>query len=166
MIVVETGALDNAEANSYVSLSSFKGFLVLHGATTALERDDAELEAALIRAAAHIDTYRAKFLGRPVAFDQPLVWPRTAVTLDGFDVPSTTIPRIILQAQQQRALADLNGTLPETSQVVLRRRERLDVIEEETEYAPIPASARPTGDITRLLSPLFGSRSTGEIVRG
>lgn len=132
----DTGTVSGA--NSYVSLADFKSYWILRGALfTGLE--DAELEAALIVARQYLDT-RWDYIGAPLDKAQTTSWPRSDIKLsDGSSL--TVVPQLIKEAQFEYASLATRGPLwpvrlaDPTGAIVSKRREKVDKIEEEVEYA-------------------------------
>lgn len=118
-------------------------------------------EANLRAATVYLDTYYT-WLGLRVATDQALRWPRSNVGyIDGGYVSHTTIPQPIKDAQCEMAYLLSQGATPFATLEggkVERKREKVDVIEEETVYsAGREMAAYPL--IDRLVSEYAASKA-------
>jgi hypothetical protein len=98
MLITETGAgLPNAE--SYASVAAADARNAALGVTTWAALDTGAKEIALRNATIFMTAnYRTRWAGRRVYQAQALDWPRWGVCVDGFDVPSTTVPADIVNA--------------------------------------------------------------------
>jgi hypothetical protein len=95
-IVIEDGTLVSG-ANSYVSLTDARAYAVARGVTLPADNDDAE--AVLLKAVDYLESFDSRYKGERVDRDQSLAWPRSGVTIEGFEWDSTEIPRQVLNAQ-------------------------------------------------------------------
>tara|TARA_Y100000310_G_scaffold160700_1_gene160534 strand:- start:1261 stop:1764 length:504 start_codon:yes stop_codon:yes gene_type:complete len=102
-LVVEDGT-GLSTANTYISLADaetyFEGRLNItdwDGAT------DANKNIALAMSAALLDDY-FKFEGHKTTQEQALSWPRYDIHIDGFHIPSTTIPQRLKDACAEYAM--------------------------------------------------------------
>ena len=127
-------AVGSSVADSYVTLEQYTDYAQAMGWQDEIVTCPAQ--AALRRAAMAIDRlYPAK--GTRTDAAQALAWPRTGVSLDGHILASDTIPKAVQSAQCEMARLILNGADPFAAppeQRITKRRERVDVLEEETEY--------------------------------
>lgn len=108
-IIVETGSGTNSAANSYVSVDNLRVFAIMRGYT--LPSADADCEPLLIKAMDYIEAKRAAFQGSRVYPDQPLQFPRAYVYVDDCPVDWATIPREVVNAQCELAIAAYTITL-------------------------------------------------------
>lgn len=133
-LTVEDGSIV-AGADSYVTLAEYQAYAALYGWT--LAGTDAADEVNLRIARRYLDNAYS-WKGAKVQVDQPLAWPRyMGDYVDGFIVPSDEIPDPIKNAQMEMAYLVQNGADPYatiTGGTVKRKKEKVDVIEEETEY--------------------------------
>ncbi len=106
-LVVETGA-GLADADSYVILADARTLVSSFGMS--LPTDDTEAEAALRNGALYIDLQEPMMCGRRVSATQALAFPRTGISLFGFPVSSTTIPKQVVRAQVIAAVEYGKGT--------------------------------------------------------
>ena len=123
--IVETGALVSG-ANSYVSDAELTDYAGDRGLT--LTGDAGVL---LLQAMLYIEAL--SFKGQKKTKDQPLVWPRYGVYIDGFNVASDEIPAILKTLQCEVALSIDAGSDPLANVDRAVKREKVDVI--EVEYA-------------------------------
>ena len=107
MLIVEDGSIV-PDADSYVSLADARGLADKFG--WALPVDDAEAESALRNGASYIDLQEAMLCGSRVSANQYLAYPRQGVVVNGFDIPSDSIPRQVIKAQVAAAVEYGAGT--------------------------------------------------------
>lgn len=160
-IIVEdgTGVID---ANSYVSIDDARIYAANRGITLSADAD--EVASQLIRANDYLEAQACLYQGRRTSNTQALEWPRTGVVVHCEEVPSNIIPKSLIGAQVQLAMAidagfDLQPNISPQDYVV---REKVGPI--ETQYAdPISAGIMPTfGAANALLAPLFGLCSSNK----
>lgn len=97
-IIVETGAIVPG-AESLCTVAFADDFHSSRGNTLWATLSEAEKEQALRRFTIHAEgRYRGRWKGSRVSIDQPMDWPRYAVIVDGFTLPSTSIPVAIQNA--------------------------------------------------------------------
>lgn len=162
-LTVEDGSIV-ADANTYITLGEVRAYAEARAAV--VSEDDAVLIPQVISAMDFLEAHRAEFQGSKVSKEQALQWPREDVTLDGFDVEETEIPKPLKDAQCQMVLeiAAGNDLQPNsTGREVIR--EKLDVL--ETQYQPSGTGAPPAPRFTRvaaLLQPLLRSGASGALV--
>lgn len=154
-IVVEDGS-GVAGANSYVSVADARTYAENRGIT--LPTDDDELAAMLIQASDYLEAQECRYQGDRTSSTQALAWPRTGVELNGDDFPPNAIPKSLIGAQVQLAIAINAGfdLQPNISPQDYVTREKVGPI--ETEYAdPVAVGIMPTFTaVNALLAPLFG----------
>ena len=94
MLNVESGS-GASDSDSYVTVAECDAYHLAHGgAAWALVADK---EAALRMATIYLDTaYRWR--GTQVVASQALRWPRSGVTVDGFDVSWSAVPEAVKRA--------------------------------------------------------------------
>ena len=136
--------LSGETADSYVTLAEYQAQAAAFGWT--LGADDTADEVNLRRAAVALDvTYTWR--GVIVAEFQAREWPRYTAegygygfgplgTLRDYPIRSDRIPREIKEAQMEMAYLIQNGADPlaTVDGLVKMKREKLDVLEEQTEY--------------------------------
>ncbi len=156
-IVVETGSVVTG-ANSYVSVADARLYAADRGVT--LPVDDDDLGVMLIKAADYLETFACEYQGSKVSgLAQPLEWPRTGVSIHGDELPSTVIPRSLINAQLQAMFAVNSGV---DLQPVVNARDyviREKVGDLEVAYAnPLSVGIKSQiSAVESLLAPLFGS---------
>ncbi|CDN96774.1 hypothetical protein PSV3_00118 [Septimatrevirus PSV32] len=154
-IVVEDGS-GVPNANSYVSVADARIYASNRGVV--LPADDDELAAMLIRSTDYLEAQACRYQGRRTSSAQALEWPRTGVFLNCDEVPSNVIPKSLIGAQVQLAMAINAGfdLQPNVSPQDYVTREKVGPI--ETEYAdPLSVGIMPTFTAANaLLAPLFG----------
>lgn len=154
-IIVEDGS-GNTDANSFVSVEDARAYAEARG--TDLPTDDDEVASMLIRASDYLDAQECRFQGKRTSSSQALTWPRTGVVLNCDDVPPNVIPKSLIAAQVQLAMAINAGfdLQPNVSPQDYVTREKVGPI--ETEYAdPLAVGIMPTFTaVNALLAPLFG----------
>lgn len=158
-LVIEDGS-GVAGANTYIDADAARAFAAARGLS--LPAADADVEVLLIKAMDFIEAFRADFQGIKTSPDQPLQWPRTGATLDGYPLAEDAIPATLASAQAQLAAdANLQELMPTGSgrEVVM---EKVDVI--SVQYAesgngnPQPVFTKAEALLKPLLkSGLFGS---------
>ena len=121
-------------------------------------------EKALIEAAAYLQaTYR--WVGEKATQAQAMDWPRVnALDGDGFAIASNIVPQKVKDAQALLALEALAGDLlPAEARggAVKLKRERVDVVEEETEYFEGAPGGKAYRLVDRLLAGLIVGRAGG-----
>lgn len=163
-IVVEDGS-GVANANSYVSVADARVYATNRG--TELPSNDDEVAAMLIRATDYLEAQECRYQGKRTSPTQALAWPRTGVFLNCDEVPSNVIPKSLIAAQVQLAMAINAGfdLQPNISPQDYVTREKVGPI--ETEYADLSkVGIAPTlTSVEALLQPLFGSTMTGFALR-
>lgn len=160
-----------ASADTYGTLVEAEAYFTARG-DTAWTGDDADKEAALIKAAMYLDNvYRGRWKGQKATRDQALAWPRTwVIDVDGYSVPTAEIPAEIKNAQFQAALLFLSGTDLESA---IERAVKSETIGElSVTYMDGAASQAQYPAITNWLGGLItgpvgvnGSFGSGAIVR-
>lgn len=128
-MITEDGSIVSG-ANTYVTISDFKGFLSVRGIDSSAHEDD-ELGVMLIRSMDYL--YNLDYIGVTVGNDQELPFPRSGVYLaNGRLFPATAIPKDLKQAQMWLAyyigIEGIDLSAAPTDKVV---REKVDVLEIE-----------------------------------
>lgn len=153
-LIIEDGSLVE-NANSYVTLAEVRDYADSRAST--FPADDDAAEAAIIRAADYLETFRGQYKGELVApAFQSLQWPRTGVIYEGYELPDDVIPPPLKKAQCELAIETANGLdLMPTGDGREVIRKKVDVL--ETEWAPGSGSAPPLvlPKVTGLLAPLL-----------
>lgn len=122
-LIVETGAGDNAAANSYQTLDDLKAYALVRGVDLG-SKTDAELDVLMAKAMDYLEDLRGRLKGSKASRSQPLEWPRVdvyGIERDGELEPSDEIPRVLCYAQLALALEAINGDLqvnPPSAEVV------------------------------------------------
>lgn len=157
-----------AGANAYANAADADTYQADRGRQAWADAIATVKDAALVRATEYIEgRFALRFAGSPVGDVQTLSWPRTGVVYarTGNDFPINQVPAdvvnaSILYADQVIGPGDdlelmtelaIKPALDETGRTVTRKREKVDVLEEETEYSggsslrtiqPIPEADR------------------------
>lgn len=165
-----------AGANSYADEADADAFQTDRGRQAWLDATTEVKEAALIRATDYIEgRWALLFAGSPLGDVQTLSWPRRDVyyVRTGNPFPQDEVPGDIVDATIQYAnqiigpegddlatMTELSITpeLDNTGQAITRKREKVDVLEEETEYSGAHGSGsvalrtiRPIPDADRMV---------------
>ena len=166
MLITETGA-GLADAESYASVAAADARCASLGLTAWAGLAEADKEIALRRATLFMATYRTRWAGRRVYQDQALDWPRYNVAVDGFTVPSTTVPSDVVNACIDLAVRagsgeDLLPDLDSGSNAI--KKDKTGPL--ETEYFQNTTDARERFvAVDALLAPYFGSAGGGNSMR-
>lgn len=154
-IIVEDGS-GVTNANSFVNVEDARAYAEARG--TELPADDDEVASMLIRASDYLEAQECRYQGKRTSSSQALAWPRTGVLLNCDALPSNVIPKSLIAAQVQLAMAINAGfdLQPNVSPQDYVTREKVGPI--ETEYAdPTKVGIMPTFSAANaLLAPLFG----------
>lgn len=134
-LVIEDGSIVSG-ANTYVGLDTARTYAEDRGFE--LSDDDDTVTVQLFKSMDYLATFSQRWLGVPVASDQPLAWPRSQVILPGTVAyfPEDEIPPNLIAAQCQLVIEQqVNGIdlIPSSLPGLPVIREKVDVI--ETEYA-------------------------------
>lgn len=144
-------SIGGTTADSYVTLAEYEAYVTAQGLAP-LSGNDASHEAELRRAAVVIDD-SYNFIGQTQYQYQSRQWPRIWTGyVDGWPINPDTIPEPIKRAQMEMAWLIHGGADPfaTVEGAVKRKREKVDGIEEETEYAGGYALPRYTA-VDRIL---------------
>lgn len=170
MLTTETGA-GLPDAESYASIAAADVRCASLGKTAWATLAEADKEIALRKATLFMATYRTRWAGRRVYQHQALDWPRCGVAVDGFIVPSTTVPLDIVNACIDLAVRagsgeDLLPDLDTGSNAI--KKDKTGPL--ETEYFQNTTDARERFvAVDTLLAPYFGSAGGGnsiKVIRG
>jgi len=150
--------IGGASSDSYATLAEYQAYLAAIGLSpTGVDATD---EQNLRRARQYLDRSYS-WLGYKVNSTQRLSWPRTiGEYIDGYPVQPTEIPQPIKDAQCEMAYLIQGGADPFetlTGGAVKRKREKVDVVEEETEY-----SSTRDRDAYPAVDQLVSSYATGK----
>lgn len=166
MLTIETGA-GLANADSYASVAAADTRCASLGLTAWAALTEASKEIALRRATLFMATYRTRWAGRRVYQRQALDWPRYNVVVDGFIVPSTTVPLDVVNACIDLAVRagsgeDLLPDLDTGSNAI--KKDKTGPL--ETEYFQNTTDARERFvAVDALLAPYFGSVGGGNSMK-
>jgi hypothetical protein len=136
-IIVEDGS-GVAGANSYCTGAYAREYAAAGGFTFPGTADDA-LIALCTQAILYLEMMEPRFKGRPVFVGQPLAWPRRGVWFRNAELPFSTVPQRVVDAQVQLMIEAANGTvllptkLPQQQGGGFITMEKVDVI--ETHYS-------------------------------
>ena len=149
-----------AASDSYVSLADFNTFLTNRNITTTAT--DAAKEAVLREATSHIDANYA-FPSTRLTTTQALAWPRfdtwyiDGKLIDG--IPAKLKEAVCLLANE--ALSGSLAPIDDTS-AIKRKRDKVDVIEEEVEYAGAKG-VRKFVAVDRLMAQIGGTNKGSSV---
>ena len=148
--------------DSYVTLSEANSYWLDRNNTTWSAASDAQKEKAIREATQYIDGAYT-FIGYMTSTSQSLAWPRAGATVcegnfEGRTIDSDVIPAQIKAATSELALEALSQRLEPTTTDVISKV-KVDVI--EVDYADFTPSQKSFAFVTRLLSGLIQSSSTG-----
>ena len=147
-LIKETGAIVT-DANSYADVTDADAYQLDRGRQAWADADAAVKAAALVRATDYIETrFGRKFVGAPVGDVQELAWPRTGAVYPrtGNPFPIDEVPEDILNGTilyaievigtgfTEAGMTELAITPEIESSNVKRKKEKVDVLEEETEF--------------------------------
>lgn len=125
-----------ASADSFVTLAEYQAYRSTYHPIDGTEVDLAD-ERHLLQARRHLERNYV-WKGFRVTDTQALEWPRYIDQyVDGYPVPSDAIPQRIKDAQCELAYLISQGATPDATLEnggIERKREKVDVIEEETVY--------------------------------
>lgn len=128
-------------ANSYVDADEFRAYHE-DRCNDVSTYGTSEIEPALIKARDYLDT-RWEHFGTRKADDQTTEYPRAGT--------DTVVPTAVKEAQIEYALIELTApplwptpTRDDTGAAIQRKREKVDVIEEEIEYVTGSLQASPS----------------------
>lgn len=156
-LIIEDGS-QVANANSYATDAELKAYADLRGLSVPATQP--EREALLVLAMDYIESFRDKFKGSKVAYDQALQWPRVGVLVDGYDVNSDTIPQELKNAQIEAAILGNTTTLLKSGITQNVVREKVDVLEVQYENGGSWETVR-TDNVDVWLDPLIKTSSNG-----
>ena len=125
-LIVEDGT-GMLTANSYISVADFQARNLLRGA--ALTGDNGSPEQVLLAAMDYIESQL--FIGYKYTQEQALLWPRGDVVIDGYNLPVTAIPKELINALCETALAVDAGNSPLNDLGRETKREKVGDIEIE-----------------------------------
>ena len=147
--------IGGASANSFVTLAEYQDYRATFYGIDGTE-DDLTDEMHVLRACRHIERAYV-WLGQRVTSTQAREWPRyISGYVEGFPVPTDAIPQAIKDAQCELAYQISQGATPDntlTNGAVVRKREKVDVIEEETVYAEASREREAYPVVDGLVSP-------------
>jgi hypothetical protein len=162
-LIVEDGTgLSTAE--SYISVADADARMAALGMTNWNDLTAAEKEQALRRATTYMtQAYRKRWRGARLYRAQALDWPRYGATVDGYDIPSTEVPREIANACADLAFRAASGELaPDTGRAIIREK----VGPLETEYDRNSPQGTRYRSVDMILAPfLKGSSAMVGLVR-
>ena len=157
-----------AGANSFTTIQFFRDYFLDRGiaGTDIGTIPDASVQEILIRATDYIvKRFGTRFKGSRATSTQTLPFPRDGVLIDGDEEAEDAVPDKIQQATVEYALrannmtlapdppvpfdqTDASGNIISSGGVVQRKKEKVDVLEEDTTFSDVNSSYRRAG--TRL----------------
>jgi hypothetical protein len=168
-LTVETGS-GVSGADTYAALATINTYWTNRPhvalATTWGAAGDPNKEGAAREATAFLDAvwgryYRGVVQGRA----QGLLWPRSDA-FDDADYLITGLPKEIVTAVCELSARALSAPLvadTDNSGAIKRKREKIDVIEEETEYATSAGTFARYGFVGELLNPVLNGSQPGAV---
>lgn len=154
-IIVEDGSIVTG-ANSYTSEAELTAYAADRGVTlTAAE------SVLLIKAMDYLETL--SYIGTKKTAAQPLQWPRTGVTIDGYSFASDAIPSQLKAAQLALAVSIDAGADPLATIDRATKREKVDVL--EVEYMDNAASKAIISSVNAQLAKLLAGGNIGNSYR-
>lgn len=168
-LIVETGA-GVPDADSYAATSTIDTYWSnrAHNALATVWSDatTSQKEGAAREATAFLDAVWGRFYrGEAKGRAQGLLWPRSGA-LDGSGFLLPDLPREIVWAVCELAARALSARLVPDADVagaVKRKREKIDVIEEETEYAQSGGVYARYGYVGEMLAPVLNGAQPGAV---
>jgi hypothetical protein len=125
-LIVEDGSIVPG-ANTYVTDAEYVAYAKARGQS--IGEGGSAREVQLIRAMDYIESFRKRFQGDKVRFDQPLQFPRSNVYIDDYFSDYTTIPKELKNAQMEAGIL-LNATdILKSGSIQNIQKEKLDVLE-------------------------------------
>ena len=165
-IIIENGA-GLPDAESYASVAAADARCASLGLTAWAALAEASKEIALRKAMIFMATYRTRWAGRRVYQHQALDWPRYNVVVDGFILPSSSLPLDVVNACIDLAVRagsgeDLLPDLDTGSNAI--KRDKVGPI--DTEYFQNTTDARERFvAVDALLAPYFGAAGGGNSIK-
>lgn len=144
-LTVETGT-GASDSNSYVSEEEFAEYLGSRGLT-----NTADLSVLLLKAMDYLETL--DYLGSKYSETQALQWPRYSVYIDGYSIPSTTIPNELKLAQMRLAYEIDQGNDPLSTIERKVKREKVGPV--EVEYSESSASSDILRSVNKMIRKLL-----------
>lgn len=159
-IIVETGA-GSATSETFCSVAYADAYHLARGCDPwfDVKMTVAKKEEALRRASDYFEqVYGQNFAGLRVNSTQALSWPRSGAYLNKYQVSSTTIPSIVINASAELAYKAAQGNLsPDLTQGV--KREKVGAL--EVEYDSTTAQYTRYRAIDNMLAPLLAQTANG-----
>jgi hypothetical protein len=157
-LIIENGTIV-ASANSYVTVAEAVAFAANRGVT--LPGEDAT-KVLVIKSMDWLESLYLRYQGALKSETQELQWPRTGITVNGFTLADTVIPKALKNAQCQVIMDLFSGIDPQAnfaaSPAVIK--EKVDVL--ETTYSELTPDSIPyLRKALDFLQPLFGTVASG-----
>ncbi len=158
-----TVSIGGATFEIYDTDVAFNDYIKGHSnGATARAADTATKNRALVTAARSFDRQRWAGVATDLVTPQPLAWPRTGLTdREGQPVPTGTIPQDVLEGNWEWAIAIIAdgavaGETPGTNTKRVRSREKVDVIETESETELFKSTVGRTSRFPTAVMELVG----------
>ena len=156
-LIIEDGSLP-AGADSYVTVAEVRAFADARALTGVPVADD-DVEPHCRLSSDYVNGIEYKFQGLRVSADQVLTWPRSPVTVHGFEVDNDEIPQQLKDGCCQLAIDSANGTnLQPSIAGKVTTKEKVGTLE-------VTFSEKSTADgtvdfaiVDSLFNPLFASQ--------
>lgn len=160
-IIVEDGT-GKSDANSYVSVADASSYAEARGVAfevNGVAASEDQIATMLIRATDYLEAQDCRYIGVRATAEQALAWPRKGASMNCQAIPENVIPRSLISAQIQLAMAINAGfdLQPNVSPQDYVTEETVGPI--TTKYSdPAAIGVQPTFTaVNALLAPLFGS---------
>ena len=155
MLNIETG-LGSQDADAYISVEDADARFDGRGLSLWSSMSQGDKERAIRRATDHMtQTYRTKWRGQRVSRTQALDWPRSGVTVDGFDVASDVVPQDIANACAELAF---RGAFGELTKDVGRLKQSVTVGPITTVYAAGSSAQTKFTAVDNMLTPYLSGK--------
>lgn len=154
-VIVEDGTGSNPLANSYGDEPGLTAYAAARGITLA-----GDLTQLLIRAMDYTESQQ--FKGQKYTQAQPLQWPRSGVTIDGFSVGVDEIPVDLINAQYVTAVSIDQGLDPLAVIEPSLKRKKTGPLEKEWQDGSSQTRINP--EISRAFSKLTSGSVGGNVI--
>jgi hypothetical protein len=159
MLVIEDGS-QVAGATSYVTAAEIETYAEARGVTLTTDP-----EILSVKAMDYIESQ--SFLGSKVSSTQALQWPRTGVTIDGYELAATEIPNELKNAQMATAISIASGVDPLSSvQRGVKMQQVGDLKVEYDDSGSVSISRTINASLAKLVGGGSGGVSQFKVTRG
>lgn len=152
-LIIEDGSL-LAGANSFVSVAEVRAYASARASI--LSDDDADVEVNAIKATDYIKSLSHRFKGQEIEAAQALPFPRLYIVVNGFDIPSDSVPQNIKDACCQLAIESAAGVvLMPTTSGQITTKEKVGPLETIYSDRSAPDGTQLFAAVTALLRPFM-----------